>query len=124
MGRPLPRPRRTWTASARRFRPFVENLEARVVLTAPYLPPSHMLVNPTGLLTGPAQGQPLDIALDYLDAHAADFGLTAADLTDPAVTDQYTDSDTGITHIYLRQRVNGLEVAYADLDVSLTSAGE
>jgi extracellular elastinolytic metalloproteinase len=102
----------------------VENLEARVVLTAPYLPPSHMLVSPDGLLTGPAQGEPLGIALDYLDAHAADFGLTAADLADPAVTDQYTDSDTGVTHIYLRQRVNGLEVAYADLDVSLTSTGE
>jgi extracellular elastinolytic metalloproteinase len=102
----------------------VENLEARVVLTAPYLPPSYMQVNPTGLLTGPAQGEPLGIALDYLDAHASDFGLTAADLTDPAVTSQYTDSDTGVTHIYLRQRVNGLEVAYADLDVSLTSAGE
>src|SRR5262249_19236415 len=53
-----------------------------------------------------------------------DFGLTPADLNDPVVTSQYTDDDTGITHLYLRQRVNGLEVAYADLDVSLTAQGE
>src|SRR5262249_15251398 len=83
-----------------------------------------MLVNPTGLLSEPAPGQPLDIALNYLTAHSSDFGLTPPDLTDPVVTSQYTDDDTGITHLYLRQRVNGLEVAYADIVVSLTAQGE
>jgi hypothetical protein len=32
----------------------------------------------------------------------------AADVANPFVTDQYTDNDTGITHIYFRQRVNDL----------------
>src|SRR5262249_59294573 len=90
----------------------------------PYQPPSYRRSTPTGRLTGPAQGQPLDIALGYLQSHATDFGLTADDLSNPVVTDQYTDDDTGITHIYLRQRVNGLEVQYADIDVNLTAAGE
>src|SRR5262249_46191991 len=79
--------------------------------------------NPTGLLSGPAEGQPLDIARHYLTDHAAGFGLSPGDLTDSVVTSQYTDDDTGITHVYLRQRVNGLEVQYADIDVSLTSHG-
>jgi hypothetical protein len=37
------------------------------------------------------------------------------------VTDQYTDPDTGTTHIYLRQVHNGLEVANANLNINLTS---
>src|SRR5436190_9868533 len=89
----------------------VEVLEERTLLNGdPYLPPSYMLMNPNGLLSGPAEGQPLDIARNYLNAHAADFGLSPDDLSDSVVTSQYADDDTGITHVYLRQRVNGLEV--------------
>ena len=34
-----------------------------------------------------------------------------------------TDADSGITHIYLRQRFNGLEVANADLVVNVMRDG-
>src|SRR5262245_52314740 len=102
-----------------KVRLLAELLEDRTLLSSgqglvqfdgtPYLPPTHMLLNPSGLLSGPTEGQPLDIALGYLNAHAADLGLTPADLQSPEVTNQYTDADTSITHIYLRQTVNDLE---------------
>jgi extracellular elastinolytic metalloproteinase len=127
MSRPS-RPRRRRTAPAARAfrgRPLLEVLEDRTLLSGdPYLPPSVMLTNPTGLLSGPAPGQPLDVARQFLVAHAADFGLRPSDLNDPVVTAQYADADTGLTHVYLRQRVNGLEVQYADMDVTLTAQNE
>jgi hypothetical protein len=119
------RPHRNRTARAFKAQPRLETLEARNLLNAsPYLPPSYLLTNPTGLLSGPADGQPLDVALGFLNDHAADLGLTPADLSNPIVTSQYTDADSGTTHIYLRQQVNGLEVQYADLAVSLDAQNE
>ena len=110
--------------SPSRVRLAVELLEDRTLFSAsPYLPPSHLLYNPSGLLSDPAPGEPLDIALTYLNQHAADLGLTPADLRDAIVTDQYTDTDTGNTHIYLRQSFNNLEVAYADIGIHLNSQG-
>jgi extracellular elastinolytic metalloproteinase len=128
MNRPRPAQSRTRTTRSRPkpefTRLFVEPLESRDVFSATYLPPSHMLVNPTGLLTPPQAGDPLDIALSYVVAHAADLGLSPDDVADPLVTSRYTDADTGITHVYLRQQVNGLEVAYADLAVGVDARGE
>ena len=119
--RPSARPFRAFRTS---FRPVLDLLEARDLLSANYLPQSCMLVNPNGLLTSPQEGHPLDIALRYISDHAAELGLTVADLRDPIVTSQYTDEDSGATHIYLRQQVNGLEVAYADLAVTVDALGE
>jgi extracellular elastinolytic metalloproteinase len=45
---------------------------------------------------------------------ATQFGLKASDVENFVVTDQYTDSKTGITHVYLRQVVNGIEVFNAN----------
>src|SRR5436190_20314913 len=116
------RPHRVKNTPDFKARLSVEVLEERTLLNGdPYLPPSYLLTNPTGLLSGPAEGQPLDIARTYLTDHAADFGLAPDDLSDSAVTSQYTDDDTGITHVYLRQHVHGLEGQYADIGVSLTS---
>src|SRR5262245_35398969 len=120
--RPSSLPRRV---RARSLALLLERLEDRTLLSGtPYLPPTYMLINRAGLLSGPAQGQPLDIAMSYLTAHAASLGMTPADLQNPVVTDQYRDPDTGITHIYLRQTVDDLEVQYAELNIHLTAGGE
>jgi extracellular elastinolytic metalloproteinase len=74
-------------------------------------------------LTGPNDGAPLDIVQNYLDNHKADYGLTAADLADVIVTDQYTDAHNGVTHIYMRQRYQGIEVATANLSANVASDG-
>ena len=88
---------------------------------AAYLPPRHDLVQRGGFLTAPTPGDPRQVALSYLAGHAADLGLTPADVSQAVVTDQYTDPDTGTTHIYLRQTYNGLEVANANLNINLTA---
>ena len=65
---------------------------------------------PAAFLTGPSAGKPLAIARAYLKAHTRELGLRASDLSDLAVTDRYTDSTTGTTHIYFQQRYKGIGV--------------
>ncbi|MEI2611588.1 MAG: T9SS-dependent M36 family metallopeptidase [Candidatus Promineifilaceae bacterium] len=76
-----------------------------------------------GYLTGPNTGAPLDIALNFLRQNRDVLGLTAADLADYVVTDQYTSNHNGVTHIYLRQRYNGIEVYGANININITSDG-
>src|SRR5262245_10791447 len=104
-----------------------DRLEERCVLSAvatTYFPHSQFLCRDGGFLSPPSSGTPLDIALSYVHAHASDLGLTASDLAAPFVTDFYSDNDTGISHVYLRQQVNGLEVDSADLSVTVTASGQ
>jgi len=65
----------------------------------------------------------LDLALSFLNENAVTLGLGNNDLLDPYVTSQYSDSDTGISHIYLRQKVNGLQVADADFGIGIAADG-
>lgn len=76
-----------------------------------------------GTLTGPAEGDALDIALTYLQANAAALGLEQADLADVVVTDRYVSEHTGVTHIYLRQRFAGIEVFGANFNVNVLPDG-
>ncbi|MEM1041633.1 MAG: T9SS-dependent M36 family metallopeptidase [Bacteroidota bacterium] len=57
-----------------------------------------------------AQSAELSTALEHLNAQRATLGLTEADLADVAVTDEYTSRTSGVTHLYLRQTVGGIEV--------------
>jgi len=109
----------------------VEPLEERTLLSmgglgdrqAFSLPPRVDLHEPGGYLTGPSTGEPLDIAMAYLTSHAGSLGLLLADLSHSIVTDQYASPDTAVTHIYLRQELNGLEVVNADMNVNVTADG-
>ncbi|MBX7105218.1 MAG: M36 family metallopeptidase [Gemmataceae bacterium] len=90
-----------------------------------YLPPSQFLYN-TDLSAGPVRAgdaAPLAIALDYLRGRASELGVTQADLANPLVTSQYTDTDTGIYHAYLRQTAFGLPVVNADFSVAVAANG-
>ncbi|MCC6125070.1 MAG: M36 family metallopeptidase, partial [Pirellulales bacterium] len=105
-----------------------ETMEQRTLLSiaAPlmsYLPPQYNLQNFTGFLSEPSSAEPRTIALDYLSAHAEGLGLTAEDFAHFFITDQYTDADTGVTHIYLRQEYRGLEVIDGNLAVNVNAAG-
>ncbi len=89
-----------------------------------YLPPQRRLSGPGELLTGPAAGEPFQIATDYITSHAVELGLPSFDAVSYLVTDQYTDERSGITHIYLRQTYDGLEVMNADLSINISRLGE
>lgn len=66
---------------------------------------------------------PLQIALDYIRFSAPSFGLTAADVADLIVTDRYVSEHTGVTHIYLRQRYEGIEVVGANININIMPDG-
>ncbi len=78
---------------------------------------------PGAFLTGPNQGDALDIALAYLQQAGESFGLAAGDLADLAVTDRYTTRHNGVTHVYLRQRLGGIEVFGANVNINIAADG-
>jgi hypothetical protein len=111
--------------------PSLEPLEERALLNAvaigelpgSYLPPKVDLFQPGGYLTGPASGAPRDVAMAYLTSHAGEFGLSASDILHSVVTDQYSDTDSGMTHIYLCQQLNGIPVVNANMNVNVAADG-
>ncbi|MCI0398430.1 MAG: M36 family metallopeptidase, partial [Chloroflexi bacterium] len=78
---------------------------------------------PGGFLTGPNSGEPLDIALAYIRDNRVALGLTEADVTNLVVDYQYVSQHTGVTHIYLYQQHQGLDVFNAILNINITSDG-
>lgn len=91
-----------------------------------YFPPSYQL-NDFGssgpiVVDSPDSSQ-LDEALAYLEQNAEEIGLQADDLDDFVVTNTYTDAHNGVTHYYLRQTLNGLEIANAEISVHMMSDG-
>ena len=75
------------------------------------------------LLTGPNQGSPLEIALRYVWQNRSGLGLRAADIAGLAVKNHYRSRHNGVTHIVLRQRLNGVEVFNADININITRDG-
>ncbi|AKD03880.1 T9SS-dependent M36 family metallopeptidase [Pontibacter korlensis] len=65
----------------------------------------------------------LNIALKHIEQTKADHKLTSADISDYVVTDQYTSKKSGVTHIYLRQRFQGIEVVGANININIDKDG-
>jgi extracellular elastinolytic metalloproteinase len=71
-----------------------------------------------GLRTPAAQAFAPDADADPFGvAEALVRGLTAHDFVRRA--DSYMDAATGVSHVYFRQRVNGVEVADGDINVNV-----
>jgi Zn-dependent metalloprotease len=62
-------------------------------------------------------------ALAYVREHAATIGVTPADLSDLIVTSETPSQQSGVTHVYVRQRFRGVEIVGADVTVSLAQDG-
>ncbi|MES2779083.1 MAG: hypothetical protein V4651_04205, partial [Bacteroidota bacterium] len=60
---------------------------------------------------------------DLYASQMQQFQLTQTDISDFVITDQYTDQHNGVTHIYLRQVVNGIEVFNANSSMHLAKDG-
>ena len=63
------------------------------------------------------------IALAHLRDAASTLGLEASDVADVAVTDLVPSPHNGVTHVYLRQRVNGLEIDGAEMGIHIDRLG-
>ena len=70
-----------------------------------------------------ARSQAATTALDHLLASRTALGLSAADLGDVAITDEYVSRVNGVTHVYLRQKVNGVEVYNGRINAHVTTDG-
>ncbi|WP_302467790.1 T9SS-dependent M36 family metallopeptidase [Pontibacter liquoris] len=73
-------------------------------------------------LTANAQSA-LQTALRHIDETKKDYKLSAADIADYVVTDQYVSKNNGITHLYLRQRFQGIEVEGANININIDRDG-
>jgi extracellular elastinolytic metalloproteinase len=94
-----------------------------------HFPTVRSLYNRTGYLTGPlteadlAGRTPRDIALEWLRANHGVLGLAAADVADFEMRDEVYNAATGATHIYLRQKLQGLPVYNGQLHLNINRDG-
>lgn len=63
------------------------------------------------------------VAIDHLRTTCTTLGLTDEDVADLVVKDIYSSRHSGVTHVYLRQRHQGIEVAGADMTLNVTAGG-
>jgi extracellular elastinolytic metalloproteinase len=97
----------------------LRKLVSRVLLLAAV---ASLLIHP-GASAG-AQTPAADVARDYLQRQAAALGLTAADISDVAVSDSVVSAHTGVTHVYLRQRQGGIPVLDGLVNVNVARDGQ
>lgn len=64
-----------------------------------------------------------DIVMSYMQQHQAEMGLSDTDMQGLVTTDQYTDSDTSVTHIYMMQTVYGIGIPAARMSATIDSDG-
>ena len=76
-----------------------------------------------GYPTRARSGEPLQIALDHLETDRARLGLESDDLDALAVDDRYLARRTGITHLYLKQRVDGIDVFGGNVTMAVDRDG-
>ena len=70
-----------------------------------------------------AQDQ-IAVALNFLNDHSASLQLSEDDFASPLITSNYTDLNTGTTHLYLRQQHNGIGILFADLTFAINAENE
>ncbi len=63
-------------------------------------------------------------ALRFLRDHPTKFGLSAADVADVRVTDEYTTQHNGVTHVWLQQQYDGIPVFNALFGLHQLPSGE
>lgn len=61
---------------------------------------------------------------EFYASQMQQFQLTPSDIQHFVVTDQYTDQHNGVTHIYLRQVVNGIEIFNANSSMHIAKDGK
>ena len=78
---------------------------------------------PGNFLTGPNEGQPLEIALNFIRANRSELQMSEAEVSSLLVKDNYLSEKSGTTHIYLVQTHNGIEVYNAIVNINIAQDG-
>lgn len=79
--------------------------------------------SPARPLTTPAAGRAVDRAKHFVRDEAPRLGLSAPQVDDLLVTGESKSAHTGVSHVFLRQRLDGLEVVGADANLSVGADG-
>ena len=74
-------------------------------------------------LSPPKKGAWEEIALDFVSRNRSMLGLSEEDLEDFEVSARYVDSHTGVAHLYLKQRFQGIEIRGNILNVNVSADG-
>ncbi len=80
---------------------------AAIATTALVLVPSSLSASDSGAADQAAAAGALDSALAYVNANAADLGVTSADVSDLYATSTLRSAHSGVTHVNLNQRFRG-----------------
>ncbi len=90
-----------------------------------YQHPTRSLGSPgdVAFLSGPQTGDAVELSRAFLDDHLAQLGLSAEDVADVAVGSSYQDTGSGMHHIALVQRHQGIEIFNALTSVNLADDG-
>lgn len=70
------------------------------------------------------QQSKLDLALRFIENQHSAWALSKDDISDLAVSDMYESENNGVTHIYLIQRYDGIEIHNAITSVHVTKDGK
>ncbi len=68
--------------------------------------------------------QELDIALQHLKAQQKKLNLTEHDISNYIISDLYQSKHNGVTHVYLKQTYNGIEVFNAITNINILPNGK
>jgi extracellular elastinolytic metalloproteinase len=110
-----------------RLKPRSALAMAGAALAALALVPGSMSANDSGTGGEPAASldrSALSVALAYVDANPAALGVTGADVSDLFATSIVKSRHSGVTHVNLNQRFQGLEVFGAHSSVSVGADGQ
>ncbi|MGA8847363.1 MAG: hypothetical protein WB471_12180, partial [Nocardioides sp.] len=77
-----------------------------------------------GEASRPMGNDAVTIARDFVRSHAGEYGLGEADVKQLAVSSVVPSEGNGLTHVYLQQRVESIDVSTAILNVAVTAQGE
>ncbi|PFH49527.1 hypothetical protein AMATHDRAFT_62981 [Amanita thiersii Skay4041] len=80
--------------------------------------PYQIQVN-NGFVPLPPTADPLDIARHFIQDQLAGDNSVDGSKTFVIRKDSYTDKNTGVTHVYARQVVNGIEVVDGDMNINV-----
>lgn len=82
-----------------------------------------LLWNMSGYLTPPDARDAAAVAEDFMRARTDLLGLAAPDVVDYELVDRVPSAVSGVTHLYYRQRVNGIPVYNAQLHFNIAGDG-
>ncbi|MFK8010290.1 MAG: M36 family metallopeptidase [Saprospiraceae bacterium] len=67
---------------------------------------------------------PLEISLNHLESKQEIFGLTKTDISNYRISDSYTSKHNGVTHIYLQQQQEGIDLQNAIININVLPNGK